>query len=546
MKINHQIITTTMEQKITYLSRNILALSNKNPRKIFDEEGLKELSNSIKEVGMLSPIIVRPDGDGYEIICGARRFKAACMTEYMEVPCIIRELDDDQAMDLMITENLQRQDVSPIEEARAFKSLIELRGYTVQGLIDRFAKSEKYIRYRIKLNDLIPEFVDQLSKEMITLGHANELCKLDPSIQKEIFNERFSEKKQYYGETNVSSLKSLIKSHYTLDLSDAPFSTKDATLDKKAGPCITCSFNSATNTLLFPDMPTKGVCLNKPCFKNKSEIDFERKLKKVMEEEPSTIIGCRYAYGDDEKWIKEQKKKKDGVPVFEIDYESGFVSLDKAVYDPNDPTHVKVFRVDNSSKGKFEYYKRTKGDDSSVESVTLQSQIDELRIKDARNKELSFEKVYLKAKELLKANGYSDLNTDLTPAEYIALYVIMMDAANDDLRKELNVTGGYYIESKTKLPAAQKITPEQVVRLTRSFIQSKLANTSPNYNISESKVTINLCKAFFPEEISAFELEQEGKYLNRKKKIDERIAELQAQAPVKKESKKGKKTSQEA
>ena len=533
------------QQKIMYAGPEELDLSPMNPRKSFDEDSIQELSKSIAEVGMLSPIIVRPGGGRFEIICGARRFKAAQLAGYEFIPVIIRDLDDDQAMDLMITENLQRQDVSPIEEAKAFQNLIELRGYTVQGLIERFAKSEKYIRYRLKLNDLIPELKDQLSKDMISLGHAHELCKLDVKVQKEIFDDKFSEKQRkdtWYSLPTVSQLKRTIESNYTYKLEEATFNTKDATLDKKAGPCTTCEYNSATNTLMFPDMPAKGVCLNRSCFKHKSDINFERKLAKVIEDEPSTILGYSYASPEAEKWIKAKVKK--GIPIVEVTYSTGFDYLDKKEYRADDPTHVKVFIVAGSDKGKYEYRQIRKTSTLSGNSVnvTVDSQINELKEKDKRNKELSFEKLYLKSKELLSSNNYADLKTDLTLSEYQALYVIMLSDANEALRSELLGSNSYYIENNKKLPAARVITPEQVVRLTRSFIQAKLANGSPNYNISESTISIEICKQFFPEEIKPIELELDGKYLNRKKKIDERIAELESQTPAKKETKKSKKT----
>lgn len=536
-----------MEQQINYLSVVQIAPSKMNPRKFFDHDSLEELAKSILEVGILSPMIVRPDADGYEIVCGERRYKAGLIAGLKDFPVIIRELDDDAAMDLMITENLQRQDVSPMEEAEAFKNLIELRNKTIQDLMLRFAKSEKYIRYRIKLNDLIPELKDQLSKDMISLGHAHELCKLDALIQKEILQEFFSEKRRnesWYSLPTVSSIKNTILRNYTLELENAPFSTKDATLDKKAGPCTTCHYNSSTNTLMFPDLPAKGVCLKKTCYKHKSDIDFDRKIKKVIEEEPGTILGYSYAYGDEEKWIK--GKIKEGLPIIETTWSTGFEQLDKKEYRSDDPTHVKVLIVTGNEKGRFEYRKRRNNSAGTAEEITVDSQIRELQEKDNRNKELSFEKLYLKAKEILNTNKYSDFNTDLTQAEYAALYVIMLGDANESLRKELFSSESSYIENHKKLPAANRITPEQVVRLTRSFIQSKLANGSPNYNVSESNISIEICNQFFPEEINPIQIELDGKYLNRKKKIEERIAELKGSIPEKKETKKGKKTSQPA
>lgn len=148
-----------------------------NPRKTFDGAKLEELAQNIEEQGLLQPITVRKISDGethideetgevvsveprYEIVCGERRFRAWNLlanksSKYNEIPCIIREMTDEQAFDAMITENLQRQDVDPVEEAIAFSLLLE-NGNAIEDIAIRFGKSIRFIQDRVKLKGLIP------------------------------------------------------------------------------------------------------------------------------------------------------------------------------------------------------------------------------------------------------------------------------------------------------------------------------------------------------------------------------------------------------
>ena len=141
--------------------------SSYNPRRVFDDSKIAELAHNIREQGLLQPITVRPIANGYEIVCGERRWRAFQWnivhgyTGYLTMPCIVREMTDDEAFDAAITENLQRQDVEPMDEAIAFNQLLD-RGQSITDLVARFGKSETYIRSRISLNKLIPELAAKI------------------------------------------------------------------------------------------------------------------------------------------------------------------------------------------------------------------------------------------------------------------------------------------------------------------------------------------------------------------------------------------------
>lgn len=142
------------------------------PRKSFDESALAELADSIKQNGILQPILVRKKGATYQIVAGERRFQAAKLAGLKEVPVIVREVSDDEVFQLALIENLQRADLSPIEEAQGFKTLIDAKGLTQTELGQLLSKSRSSIANTIRLLDLPKEVQDMMVEGRITAGHA--------------------------------------------------------------------------------------------------------------------------------------------------------------------------------------------------------------------------------------------------------------------------------------------------------------------------------------------------------------------------------------
>jgi ParB family chromosome partitioning protein len=153
-----------------------------NPRKHFDEARLVELADSFRAVGIIEPLVVRPAGDHYEIICGDRRSRAARLAGLVAVPVIVKHLTDAQALELMVIENNQREDVNPLEEGDGFKRLLEA-GYELDKLAERLGRSKKYVYDRIKLQDLEPQPKQLLLAGKLTAGHAILIARLKPADQ---------------------------------------------------------------------------------------------------------------------------------------------------------------------------------------------------------------------------------------------------------------------------------------------------------------------------------------------------------------------------
>lgn len=562
-------------QQIQYIKLNQLHESSMNPRKSFDQQGIDELAESIKQVGILQPIIARlntqvkkKDIPIYEVICGARRLSAAVIADLTEVPVIVRELTDEEAFDLMITENLQRKDVKPLEEAFAFINLINKGTYDVDSLGLRFGKSPSYIRHRLKLNDLIPEFRDLLDKDIIGLSHALEISKLETKYQEEFFEEDFKERPNHWSCPSVRELKRDIERGFTLKLSDAPFAIDNLTLDDKAGACTTCPKNTASNLLLFPDSPETGLCIDRVCFENKTTVHLAREIERIQNEEPDMIIGMPgYVYGEEEKHAK--KLKSDGLPIVEVSWSNGFHEVtepekpempNSADYDtPEDYEEAmeeyqsdmedyeeslkvyqdnvasgrlrKVFMAVGNEKGKTLLYEIKKDTQefavATGSEIAVKEQIKELQDKDKRNAELAFEKTYLDAKELLSSKVYSNIERELTPLEWKAMYIILLDNIGYvPLRDEINPNA---ISLKQKDEIVSKLNINQINRLFRAYLQNKLSTSTPNYQISEANSLIQIATECYPDEVKEIELKHQGVYLKRKENIEKKINELNNQ-----------------
>lgn len=144
----------------------------KQPRKNFDPEALEELSDSIKQNGVLQPILVRKKGSTYEIVAGERRYQASKMAGLTEMPVIIKDIDDNEVFQLALIENLQRSDLTPLEEARGYRQLLDTHGLTQEGLAKILSKSRSAIANTLRLMDLPKEVQDMMEESLLSAGHA--------------------------------------------------------------------------------------------------------------------------------------------------------------------------------------------------------------------------------------------------------------------------------------------------------------------------------------------------------------------------------------
>lgn len=171
--------TTELDSaQIMELELELIIPQNDQPRKNFDEESLQELAKSIREHGVLQPVLVRPIGEFYEIIAGERRWRAAEIAGLQLIPALVKEMEDVEAAEVSLVENIQRDDLSAIEEAKAYKNMVEQYNYTQEFIAERVGKSRAYVTNTMRLLSLPSEIIIMIDRKQISPGHARALLGL--------------------------------------------------------------------------------------------------------------------------------------------------------------------------------------------------------------------------------------------------------------------------------------------------------------------------------------------------------------------------------
>ena len=201
-EVKHATVSTTSSAEEEKDGTLMVKLSKvepnrEQPRKNFDEDSLQELAESLKQFGMLQPILVQNRGDYYEIIAGERRWRAAKIAGLKEVPVIVRELTDQEIVEISLIENIQREDLNPIEEAQAYKRLLTEFHLKQDEVAERVSKSRTAVTNSMRLLKLCDEVQKMVVDDMISTGHARALISIeDPEeqylIAQKIFDEKLS------------------------------------------------------------------------------------------------------------------------------------------------------------------------------------------------------------------------------------------------------------------------------------------------------------------------------------------------------------------
>ena len=260
-----------------------------NPRKTFNEDALRELAENIRQQGLLQPITVRhktymgDDGkvhrieNDFEIVCGERRYRACKMiSDIMEIPCIVRDLSDDEAFDAMITENLQRKDIDPIEEAQAFTALRQ-RGQQVIDIATRFGRTYAYVSDRIRLAQLKEPLRLAVSAGRIPLRGGYLLARLNEDDQQAFIDDEYDEDCDY----TISDIEEWLDRHF-MNLWNAPFHDGESLQEtwnpdgKLIRRCDACDCNTNNHGCLFADMKTEEPqCIDELCYNRKADIYYD-------------------------------------------------------------------------------------------------------------------------------------------------------------------------------------------------------------------------------------------------------------------------------
>ena len=301
--------------------------SKNNPRKSINEDSIKELANSMKVNGLLQPITIRPDDDGFEIVAGERRWRAAKLLKWETIPSIIRNVSDEDMLEIQVLENLQREDMNPLDEAGAFQTL--LKKESLDWLAAKVHKSKKYILDRIKLNDLCLDGKLYLTTGVLPLGHAVLLSKISEGDQEKILKGIITTPHNDKGEKDnnlsycfktLSDLKSLISNTFT-SFTSAPFSLSSSELIDGVPSCNDCDKRTCNQNLLFGDITKDDVCTDTICFKNKIKAYVDGKVEEAKFKYVGVQTGESDIYNSHIIKIKgqslsyEEKKKEGLTPV---------------------------------------------------------------------------------------------------------------------------------------------------------------------------------------------------------------------------------------
>lgn len=278
------------------------------PRKTFEEKQLQQLSDSIKEFGVLQPITVRKSGKDFIIVMGERRFRASKIANKKTIPCIVRTYDNNDVLEVQIIENLQRKDVEPTEEAEAIAYLSDK--YQPSEIAKRLGRTDNFIRQRLKLAGLIDGFKHFVRNGEMTISLGVGVA-LFTSEEQQMMLETM-------GETfNAHQINRMINDQ-TYDLEKASFDVTDKTLVLKAGSCVECPFNAANQGNLFGE--GKMVCAKSACFETKKSKSFLNLIEKTKKENILLIPEIRLYWADEESnQLIISQLEKNGFKVYLLD-----------------------------------------------------------------------------------------------------------------------------------------------------------------------------------------------------------------------------------
>lgn len=284
---------TTQTYELKPVKLSLIAESSTNPRgKDFENAAFKDLLASVREQGVLVPVILRPieNGKRFEVVAGNRRFRAARLAGLAEIPARVEELDDEKAREVQIIENLQREDVHPLDEGEAYRQLIEESGKTIKDIAVRVGKNEKYVRQRLFLANLTGPARTAYRKGEFSDSHAVLLAGLTQSQQ----SETLKWIKDDWETPTLEQLQNHIESEYTEPLKNQPW-LKDKNAGEAVGPCTDCSPNRNT---LFGERK-EGECSDLNCWRKK----MERYLAYQKEKHPGIVLVSSHYTAEDNKLL---------------------------------------------------------------------------------------------------------------------------------------------------------------------------------------------------------------------------------------------------
>ena len=517
--------------------------SRDNHRKTFNDASLQELAESIREVGVLQAIAVRPRTEGgYEIIYGERRYRASLLAGAKTIKAAVyNNVTDDEAEDMSLSENLQREQVRPTEEARAFKRLLEKGRYDIYSLAGRFGRSEKYIYTRLKLNELYAPIGELLDNETITISVAEEISTYEPDIQKDVYEKHLKEGngEDWTGYT-LNLFKRYFEKYYTTDLEQYKFDKTE---------CKACVHNAA-NYNLFAEHNGCGHCTNRKCLEAKNAAHVAKETEKLLKSDPKLVVARPY-YGSRNDMAL-QKLDKKGHEIKELDYNVSAREFPKAPEAPkkeqftqtkeyeqavqtferrNEEYARKVEELDRmKEEGRIKTYVKVGQTEPELCYVEINRKetapvtIGTLQERDKRFKQLSIEKTVADTKKIVRENDYPE--SPFTQYEDGMIYFAMLTQLQ---RKHFSLFGikdqPFALDEKQRMKIVAKLTDAQKTVIKRDFISHFLCENGYGDN-NASKLLRDFANMHFPDRYGLARATHEEEYQKRHERLEERIKEM--------------------
>ena len=538
-----------------------LRTSPYNPRTTYEEEGIKELAATLRESGLLHPLHVRPKDGYYEIITGERRFHAARLLGWKQIAVYVREATDAQARDMALTENLQREDMAPMDEARAYKTLVS-EGADIYTLAAKYGKSDRYIYDRLKLNDLIPAIADLLSRKMIGVGIALEVSKCEKFIQQDLYENHLKGSAEddtpqtgWRGK-GLADFRRLLQDAYTSDLTRYAFDKSD---------CLHCVHN--TNTYdMFAETNSCGHCTDRECLQAKNAAFVLEKSRALLKVDPRIVVAnCSYGYTNP---VVRQNLEEEGHTVKKVGF--GYRTLPA---EPQAPQAEQFREANEYEQAVVRYEMQRQEYEQTLQEALQQAEAGAIRLMvspeptDARliaipvnhrekepdfvkrlsqEKQANVERAITKTvedtrkmmrKEQMEAPVFSAFD------ENVLLYCLL-DALRHD---HLALFGekyreSHYLTDADKLEIVKNLTPEQRDIIRHDYIVEALSKKGESKIVGQ--MIMEYANIHYNRQFSLIKAGHEETCENRNDRLDERIAEFQAKERVKKEQEKKKRKKQ--
>lgn len=564
---------------VTYISSELIELSPLNYRKFYDPRDLELFAKELAQDGILSSLVLRPKGEQmYEVVVGERRMRGAWIAGLPKVPAQIRDLTDQQVIEMQLAENLYREDPHPMDTARAIDMLLK-SGLQIEQVSQRLGKTKKFIYTHMKLASLIDPIQLLFLQGKININEAFEISAIDAGSQQEFFDENCEEwEKENF---KLYNLKNKL-SRYQYDLSKAPFDIIDKTLSPSAGACLECPFNSAVLQTLFPELAQEAICTKKSCYQHKCQLHLELLLGHAFAQwQPQAIIGQyisenvhRAINGHSgakelpllqaseitvhqkpeepqrEKYYDRWPEEGEEPEFYQEDYDQAMVEFaeETELYEQLEQTGAAYHGLlVNDTEIEMVLYDLTKkknvGKKSALTSkevheairagqaneVVLQSEIQRLNQRELRSKELDREKVQVQVHDLVcQQLAMPEIETVTVDADMVACRLIALEsmdwATKCRINKLLFESEISEYSDKDVLDKLAQLTDHEHALLIRMALSAKADSKRPD---SETGRAVYMIATQLGLEVKAVEDQQVKIREKREARLRERVSEME-------------------